>query len=388
MQRDSLPSSFAAEDEFDSAALLASAGFFDDDGGDDVYRSVESSEYGLGSLCLDDPDRRALEEPVVYRSVTAVEEPYKASYKGFNEPYENPTLVLAAPDPGKYGKGFRVQVKPSSPQDKVSIKPPLFEKLVPKWKGYVTMNAEPLPGRDFKQTWMILLNLMKQLDGVSDFKANPESGELTGTYWGTGEPTTFTLNVYQDKNTREFTIDFQRRSGSCFDFHRVKDEVLFALLEKPKSPRVDFKNMKDPETGRNMSEMIVEEQDLNDWSSAMRNSHLELRRELTAILARASEHSAELMRKHSGIVEELYTSAFSSDTICTRYAMVALTNLLKDAPLCTKQQLDKIFEVAQDSNLKEVQMRCWDAIHAVMQCPQSSGLKERCGRYLEQIKSN
>lgn len=390
MQR-GFTSSFDQEAGVDTQALLESDGFFGED--EDVFRSVTAleSEYnGLGSLGLDDVDRRAAEP--VYRSIAAEQPAYgnEFGWKAAAGPYENPMLAaFPAPSkakqkqPPKFGTGFQVQV--AAPKQKPS-RPQLRENLVPKWGGYITQNAEALPGRDFKQTWTILTDLVQNVPGVNDYKINEQAGEITLTYWGSSQPTTVTVNIYQDKNTREFKIDFVRRSGNCFDFHRIKEEVLFALLQKPRSPRLDFKNMKDPETGKNMSEMLVEEADLNDWAAALKNSHLELRRELTAILARASEHSAEVMRKHSRIIEELYTSAFMSDTVCTRYAMVALTNLLREAPLCSRRQLDQIFDIAKDSNLKEVQKRCYDAINAVMQSGHHKGLEERAGRYLEQIK--
>lgn len=260
--------------------------------------------------------------------------------------------------------------------------------LVPKWP--VTQNAVPTKHKHFEEIWEPLVGLMKTL-GINDFKAQKEVGQLSGTFWGVNSATAFTINIYQNEKSGEFMLDFLRRSGSCFDFHRVREEVLFALLKRPKSPRLRFGEIKDPETGRRMDEMDINEGDLNDWSMALSESSLELRRELTALLARASEQAqaAQLMQRHPATVEQLYKSAFSGDTICTRYAMVALTHLLRTMPLCQQKHLDQILEVAESSSVKEIQKRCTDALEAVMNCthPQTPpGLKKRSEEHLNRIR--
>lgn len=376
----------------DSQTLLDNDPLFGPASGD-AYRSVVSIDRGMQSLEVGPGNWKSVKEPV-YRSVAA-ESSYAGTAKYRDVPYEAPhhraeferSTWRQGKERPKMGaqKAYAAVVQVDTSAGAVR-KPQINPQLVPKWP--LSVNAVKMEKKSFDEIWNPLVKLMGAL-GINDFRDKKEFGELSGTYWGVNEATSFTVNIYQDGDSGEYTLDFLRRTGSPFDFHRVREEVLFALLQRPKSPRLTMRNIPDPETGKNINleEMIVQEEDLNDWSLALQDSCLELRRDLTSVLARASKHSqgCQLMRKNERIVEEIYKSAFSEDTVCTRYAMVALTNLLKDADLCTRQNLDKIFEVAQSSNLRELHLRCTDAITAVMNCQYSAGLKDRCEDHLTRI---
>lgn len=258
---------------------------------------------------------------------------------------------------------------------------------------FFTKNIVTLPQRSFDEIWASLFESL-ELIPINDFVHDKEKKEISGTYWGTGEATGFTLNVYNKKGV--FKLDFQRSSGNTFDFHRVRDEVLHILLQRPRSRSLN-RNMTDPETGENLGELMVNENDLNDWSRTLSDCDLKVRQHLTSVLAQAaSQHEVcQLMQNHPRIVEELYKSAFSDDTACTRFAMVALGKLLQgssegkivfpgvdleneqvrslemtkgfeDAPLCTKNQLDQVFEVAKNTSLSEVRIQCMKVINAAV----------------------
>lgn len=361
---------------------------------DETTRSVPTQV--LQDLDLTDPDRDWASPEPVYRSVDTMSRQAVHSFEPVKtrgvEYDPDPWAMLPKKAPVKPPQVQPLESRSTHGQSQdmsagAPRKQTVNDQLVPKWP--VTQNAVPTKHKHFEEIWEPLVGLMKTL-GINDFKAQKDVGQLSGTFWGVNSATAFTINIYQ-KKTGDFMLDFLRRSGSCFDFHRVREEVLFALLKRPKSPRIRFSDIKDPETGRRMDEMDINEGDLNDWSMALSESSLELRRELTALLARASEQAAcaQLMQRHPATVEQLYKSAFSGDTICTRYAMVALTHLLRTMPLCQQKHLDQILEVAESSSVKEIQKRCTDALEAVMNCthPQTPpGLKKRSEEHLNRIR--
>lgn len=385
-------------DWVDCADILASDPQFGQD--EDITRSV----VGLQTMDLaeldgpDDPYRAFGSPEPVYRAVMMA--PPRQAHA-----FAVPTKTHAEPefDPNPWALlQKKAPVKPPQPlsshqpthgqfQD-MSAGAPRKQKvnaeLVPKWP--VTLNAVPTSFKQFDEIWNPLVDLMQKL-GINDFKAKKAVGEVSGTFWGQSSATSFTINIYQNKDNGEYMLDFLRKSGSCFDFHRVRDEVLHTLLQRPRTPRLSFRDIKDPETGRSMEEMDINEADLHDWASALSESCLELRRELTAVLSRASQQKAcaQLMQKHPATVEQLFKSAFSGDTICTRYAMVALTHLLKSAPLAQPKHIDQILAIAESSTVKEIQKRCSDALEAVMNCthPQiAPGLKKRSEAHLNRIR--
>lgn len=262
---------------------------------------------------------------------------------------------------------------------------PYREKLRPRYQK--TVRAFDLGQRRYGDTWKSLIELMDDLK-VADYKAYEDSGELTGTCWGDNGAMTFTVLVRQ-KEDRSYFLDFFRRSGSPFDFHQLRDEVLHKLGNVPLRPKID-NSFKDPDTGLRMDELGVTTEDLNDWKMAMEASTVEFKRSLVTTIAHASmtPSSKTAMQKHKGIIEVLVKSLTSRDTVITRYALVALTNVLDNNVALSRDDLARIANIGKTTKLREIRMRCKDALSAVCESNATEEIKRVAEHLSSQIKIN
>ena len=182
----------------------------------------------------------------------------------------------------------------------------------------------------------------------------------------------FVVNIYQQTSTK-FVIDFQRRSGCCHSFHKIKNQIEAIIFNKPnKWLSIDFHaKIIDQDSGKNINQITINKEILNNLNISFTNGGFELCRELISTLAVASNYNdnCKIIRDNEQIKNTIYRLATIKDVECVRYALVVVTNLYKIIPPSPQLTIDDIIKIANDSNLNEIKYQCSNVLNAIKDCP-------------------